>query len=125
MCIDLPVTYTKEDLPVDDEDVVTPEKIRKRKYLKRIAGEITQGQGQCISIGLLIGGNCSKALEPLEVIPSEQGGAYAFKTLRGWCIVSTIGETTFDNTVACNRISTQDKVSKNVASHYFARETEV
>ena len=123
MWIDLLVTYTKEDLPVDDEDVATPEKIRKWKYLERIAGEITQGQG--ISIGLLIGGNCSKALEPLEVIPSEQGGPYAFKTLLGWCIVGTIGETTFDTAVACNRISVQDKVSKNVASHYFARETEV
>ena len=121
----MPITYTKEDLPVDDEDVATPEKIRKWKYLGRITGEITQGQGQCISIGLLIGGNCSKVLEPLEVIPSEQGGPYAFKTLRGWCIVGTIGKTTFDTTVACNRISIQDKVLKNVASHYFARETEV
>ena len=46
----MPATYTKEDLPVDDEDVATPEKIRKWKYLERIAGEITQGQG--ISIGL-------------------------------------------------------------------------
>ena len=64
MCIDLPVTYTKEDLPVDDEDVAIPEKIRKWKYLQRITGEITQGQ--YISIGLLIGGNCSKGLEPLE-----------------------------------------------------------
>ena len=123
MWIDLPVTYTKEDLPVDDEDVATPEKIRKWKYLERIAGEITQGQG--ISIGLLIGGNCSKALEPLEVIPSVQGCPYAFKTWLGWCIVGTIGETTFDATVACNRISVQDNISKNVASHYFARETEV
>ena len=25
----LPVTYTKEDFPVDDEDVATPEKISK------------------------------------------------------------------------------------------------
>ena len=119
----MPVTYTEKDLPVDDEDVATPEKIRKWKYLERIAGEITQGQR--ISIGLLIGGNCSKALEPLEVIPSEQGGPYAFKTLLGWCIVGTIGETNFDTAVACNRISVQDKVSNNVASHYFARETEV
>ena len=29
MWIDLPVTCTKEDLPVDDEDVATLEKIRK------------------------------------------------------------------------------------------------
>ena len=120
---DLPVTYTKEDLPVDDEDVATPEKIRKWKYLERVAGEITQWQ--VISIGLLIGGNCSKALESLEVIPSVQGCPYAFKTWLGWCIVGTIGETTFDATVACNRISVQDNISKNVASHYFARETEV
>ena len=83
MWIDLLVTYTKEDLPVDDEDIATPEKIRNWKYLERIAGEITHRQG--ISIGLLIGGNCSKALEPLEVIPSEQGGPDALKTLLGWC----------------------------------------
>ena len=43
MWINLPVTYAKEDLPVDDEDVATPEKIRKWKYLERIASEITQG----------------------------------------------------------------------------------
>ena len=36
-----------------------------------------------------------------------------------------IGETNFDTTVACNKISVQDKVSKSVASHYFAMETEV
>ena len=123
MCIDLPVTYTKEDLPVDDEDVTTQEKIWKWKYLEKIAGEITQRQG--ISIDLLIGGNCSKASEPLEFIPSDQGGTYAFKTLLGWCIVGTIGKTTFDTTVTCSRISVQDKVSKNVSPHYFAREAEV
>ena len=41
-----------------------------------------------------------------------------------WCIVGTIVETTFDTAVACSRISVEDKISKNVASH-FARETEV
>ena len=96
--IGLSVTYTKEDLPVKNEDVATPEKIKRKKYLETIGGEITQGQ--CISVGLLIGGNCSKALEPLEVIPSEQCGPYAFKTLLGWCIVGTIGETNFDTIVA-------------------------
>ena len=48
-----------------------------------------------------------------------------FKTLLGWRIIGANSETTFDTTVACNRISVQDKVSKNVASHYFVRETEV
>ena len=123
MWVDLPVIYTKDDLPVGDEDVATPEKIKKWKYLERIADEITLGQ--CISIGLLIGGNGSKALYPLEVIPSEQGGPYAFKTLLGWYIVGTIGVTTFDTKMASNQISVQEKVSRNVASHYFAMKTEV
>ena len=109
--------------PVGDEDVATPEKIKRCKCLERIASKITQGK--CVSISPFIDGNCSRALGPLEVIPSEQGGPYAFKTLLGWCIVDTIGETTFDTTVACNRISVQDKISKDVASHYFAMETEV
>ena len=61
----------------------------------------------------------------MEVILSEKGGPYAFKTLLRWYIVGTIGKTTFDTTVACKRISVQDKVSINVASHYFAKETEV
>ena len=74
MWIDLPVTYTNEDLRVDDEDVATSVEIKRWKYLERIAGDITQRQ--CISIGLLIGGNCSKTLEPLEVIPSEHSGPY-------------------------------------------------
>ena len=43
----------------------------------------------------------------------------------GWCIVGAIGESTFDTVVACNRISVQDKISKNVVPLYFARETEV
>ena len=64
MWIDLPVTYTKEDLPVGDEDVASLGKIKRWKYLERIASEITQGQ--CISIGLIIGANCSKALEPFQ-----------------------------------------------------------
>ena len=49
----------------------------------------------------------------------------AFKTLLGWCRVGAIGESTFDTVVACNRISVQDKISKNVVPLYFARETEV
>ena len=52
MWIDLPVTYTIEDLPADNEDVAIPEKIKRWKYLERIVGEITQGQ--CICVGLLI-----------------------------------------------------------------------
>lgn len=39
---DLPVRYTKNDLPLGDEDVVTASKIKEWKYLEKIADEITQ-----------------------------------------------------------------------------------
>ena len=120
--IDVPVSYTRENLPLGD-DIATPDRIKDWKYLERIADKIIQGKD--ISIGLLIGGNCSKALEPLEVIPSIDGGPYAFRTLLGWCIVGPIDETACSKTVSCNRISVQDMASKTVASGYFALETEV
>ena len=121
--IDLPVSYTRENLLVGNEYIATPDKIKDWKYLERVAEKIIQGKG--ISSGLLIGGNCSKALEPLEVIPSKDSGPYAFRTLLRWCVVCPIGETTSCETVSYNRISVQDMVSKTVASHYFAIETEV
>ena len=121
--IDLPVTYSKTDLPVGDEDVVTPNKIEEWKYLEEIADEITQTGS--ISIGILIGGNCSKALEPREVIPSKNGGPYAFRTLLGRCIVGPVGASGNGVSVACNRVAVQDLTSKAMVSHYFAVETEV
>ena len=121
--IDLPGLYTRENLPVGDEDIATPDKIKDWKYLEKIADKIIQEKD--ISIGLLIGGNCSKALEPLEVILSKDGGPYAFRTLLGWCIVGSVGETASSTTISCNRISAQDMASKTVALHYFAMETEV
>ena len=111
----LPVTYAKTDLPVGDEDVVTPNKIKEWKYLEKIADEITQTEN--ISIGILIGGNCSRAMELLEVIPSKNGGPYAFRTLLGWCIVGPVSAGGNDASVARNRVAVQDLTSKAIAPH--------
>ena len=107
--IDLPVPYTRENLPVEDEDITTLDKIKDWNYLERIADKIILGKD--ISIGLLIDGNFSRALEPLKVIPKKDGGAYAFRTLLEWCIVGPIGETASKTTISCNRISVQDMTS--------------
>ena len=57
--IDLPVSYTRENLPVGDEDIAIPENIKDWKYLERIGAKIIQGKD--ISIGPLIVGKCSRA----------------------------------------------------------------
>ena len=36
-----------------------------------------------IQVGILIGANCMKALEPTKIIHSEGGGLYAYKTRLG------------------------------------------
>ena len=43
-----------------------------------------------ISMGLLIGTNCIKALDPLTLIPNCDNGPYAFQTRLGWCFVGPV-----------------------------------
>ena len=85
--------------------------------------KITQTEN--ISIAILICGNCSKALKPGKVIPSKNGGLYAFWTVLGWCIVWPVGASESDVSVPCNRVTVEDLMSKIMASHYFAVEMEV
>ena len=81
---------------MEDEDIAARDKIKDWTYLGRIADKIIQGKD--ISIGRLIDGNCSKALEPLEVIPSKYGPC-ALRTLLRWCIVGPVGKTASITTV--------------------------
>ena len=83
--IDLPATYSKEDPPVDAEEVATREKIEIWDELKKIANKVPKASD--IEIGLLTEASCAKALEPQEVIPSKDGGAFACKSPLDWCVV--------------------------------------
>ena len=55
--IKLPRAYTKQDLPVDEQEIATPEKVKKWNYLKVTANKICPNTD--ISVGLLIGANCA------------------------------------------------------------------
>ena len=74
----LPRTFTRADLPVDNDDITEPSQLRKWKYLENVINQLTFSDD--ISVGLLIGANCTKALEPIEILQSKNGGPYAFKT---------------------------------------------
>ena len=73
--INIPKAYTKVDLPVDSSEIATPEKIKKCKHLQEISEEISQSDDG--KVELVIGGNCPRALEPVQVIASRDGGQYA------------------------------------------------
>lgn len=61
------------------------------------------------TIGLLIGVNAPKALEPWRIINSEGDGPYAVKTLLGWVINGPLGqggiENDKDTSVQVNRLT--------------------
>ena len=86
--IKLPKMYARAELSVDKEEISTPDKIKQWDYLKLITSDITQTDG--IKVGLLIGANCMKALEPLKVISSVDGGPCTYQTRIGWCILGPI-----------------------------------
>ena len=79
--IELPRTYSKQYLPVEREEVPTPNKIKKWTYLKSISREITKQDD--IEIGILIGVNCMKTLESLKIISSRNDGPYTYRTKLG------------------------------------------
>ena len=106
--INIPKTYTKDDLPVDSSEIATQEKIKKWKYLQDIAEEISHSDGA--NVELLIGANCTR-----------DGGPYATTTVLRRCIVGPIACINSRNgSVTCNRIAVQQVGSNKIADHYFA-----
>ena len=51
-----------------------------------------------------MGANCLKALEPLEVIPSQGNGLYAIRTALGWCVIGPI-DVKDGRAISCNWIA--------------------
>ena len=121
--LDLPATYTKEELPVDVEEVATREKIEIWNHLKKVANKVPKVSD--IEIGLLIGANFANALELQKVIPSKDGGPFAYKSPFDWCVVRPLVKDAKKGSISCNRIVVQDVTSGKMASHRFGITNEV
>ena len=117
--IRLPSSFTRKEIPVDESEIATPAKLRQWKHLDRISGGI--GGNESITVDLLIGTNCLKALEPLEVIPSQENGPYAIKTALGWCVIRPI-DMKDGKTISCNWRAVTEASSGGTARHHFAAE---
>ena len=73
----------------------------------------------------MIGANCMKALEPTNIIHSEAGNPYAYKTRLGWCVVGPINCISKRITTSCNHVAVRNVASSKLASHHFAMEESV
>eukprot|EP00794_Sanderia_malayensis_P002302 gene2302-2651_t len=91
----------------------------KMEILERIKQEICQNDEE--EIGILIGANCMKGLEPTEIISSRNGGPYAFKTRLGWCVVGPLQSNHKISPLACHKILVNEKnASEKFQPHCFA-----
>ena len=79
--IDLPLIYTAADIPVSSKDIPTQEDVDQWPHLHGVQLPLVDAQ-----IGIFIASDVPKALDPIEVRNSENGGLYATKTLLGWAI---------------------------------------
>ena len=116
--VQLPSTYTQEQLLLDKGNIATSEKLKKWKYLDKLK-PVTS-----VEVSLLIGPNCVCVLEPREVI-SSQNGDPTFETLLGWWVVGPMINQTKASKFNCNRIMFTSADTVKPGSHYFTVPTKV
>ena len=112
--VQLPKTYTQDCLPVNRDEIPSHALLRKYSHLNTLLKEMPDRDDN-IPIGLLIGANCAKALEPHQVIPSVDDGPFAVKTALGWCVSGPadpdVRKTMSNCRIMCHRISAVEDVS--------------
>ena len=103
--IKLPRAYIKQELPVNEQEIATPEKVKRWNYLEGIVNGIFLNTD--ISVGLLNDANFAEVLEPKEVISSRERerervtDLYAVKAILSWSISCTSES---GDKVSCNRV---------------------
>ena len=70
-------------------EVTTAQMLKKEKNLSCVADEVIKDDRN-INVEFRICANCTRSLEPINVISSRNDGPYAMNTVLGWCTVRTI-----------------------------------
>ena len=96
-----------------------PELARRWTHLECIQAELPPRLPGA-KVGLLIGSNCPKALEPVDIVASENGGPFAVKTFAGWAIVGPLHMCNKEHsTVSCSRVAVKEVGSDRPFEHHF------
>jgi hypothetical protein len=103
--IRLPKVFTQDTLPIDVSETPSHRIIANYPHLRHLTAEIPD-RDETIPVGLLIGVNCPKALEPRGFIKSVDNGPFAVKTFLGWCVSGPLRSDDgryADQVLSCNR----------------------
>ena len=107
--IELPRTFTSDEIPAGHHQIPTPELLSRWEHLSEVAQKIPAHRPD-LEIGLLIGSNCPVALEPLDVIPSHGDGPFALRLHHGWTVSGPLQVETDQScsTITVNRITVRE-----------------
>ena len=103
--VSLPKAYVQDTIPIDVNEVPSHDMMLKWPHLKELVTEMPD-RNVNIPVGLLIGANCSKALEPLKVITADCNAPFAIRTVLGWCVSGPMmpDQPSTHSSILCHRI---------------------
>ena len=81
-------------------------------------------QMENIEARMPIGANCMKALGPMGIISSGNGGPYVYRTKLGLCIVGAITISRNNGSRKCHIIAIKDVTSGKMAPHHYVLDDE-
>lgn len=116
--VELPTVFSVKSLPVSAEDVPKQDDVDRWPHLHGI-----QVSELDVPVGLLVGNDNIKALEPKEIRQSEGGGPYATKTQFGWAINGPLGSDHKESKCTANLIRTDHELNeqfKNFCNREFS-----
>ena len=115
----LPKAFTRPKIPVSHNQIPKRDELRSCSSLLSVLDKLPDYFPN-MEIGILIGSNCPRALEPLEVIPTEGEGPFAVRYRHGWALNGpvTIRYSAKNEMVSCNRIMFRDVEKVKECNHH-------
>lgn len=104
--IPLPEVFTQTKIPASKENIVKQHDIDSWNYLQKV--KLHEIDMPNTEIGILIGNNVPKAMEPMEVISSEGQGPFAVRTRLGWTVHGVKNKES-SHTAVINRIDVKQR----------------
>ena len=114
--IELPTTYTRDDILVDRHLIPRKATVESWEHLQEVASKLPAYNAEA-DIGLLLGLNCGPAIKPKETVTGADSEPWAVRTELGWCVVGIVKGTTPPDT-ACYLVNMGDSTT---VRHYAYR----
>lgn len=112
-CIPLPGVYVQPSIPVARDEITRQHDLERWSYLHDV-----QIQEIDADVGLLIGNNVPKALEPLEVVNSQEDGPFACRSMLGWMVYGCATNERYTSRIDSFRVCMKEDIQQQLDKLY-------